>query len=97
MRVGISSRNEFRTDPFPSIVSGPGRVIGQVDVPLGVPYKSKRKQREATRASVAKWYQAHKAKRAAYMRRYRRKLKERAHKARRAAYMRKYRRRLKKA
>jgi len=59
-----------------------------------VPYKSKRKQRIATRASVAKWYRAHKAERAAYMRKYRRQLKDRALKAKRAAYMRRYRRRL---
>lgn len=37
-----------------------------------VPYRSRRKQRRANRRSTAKWYQAHKAERAAYMRRYRR-------------------------
>ena len=36
-----------------------------------VPYRSKRKQRAATRVSTRKWYKAHKTERAAYMRAYR--------------------------
>lgn len=40
-----------------------------------LPYKSKRRQKAATRQSTAKWYKAHKAERAAYMRKYRRKVK----------------------
>ena len=43
-----------------------------------MPYKSKKKQRKATRASVSKWYRTHKAERAAYMRAYRRRKKKNA-------------------
>lgn len=43
-----------------------------------MPYRSKRKQKAATRVSTAKWYKAHKADRAAYMRKYRRRLKKAA-------------------
>lgn len=44
-------------------------------IPGLVPYRSKRKQKAATRVSTAKWYKSHKAQRAAYMRKYRRRLK----------------------
>lgn len=40
-----------------------------------VPYRSKKRQRAANLTSAAKYYQAHKAERAAYMRKYRRRKK----------------------
>lgn len=40
-----------------------------------MPYKSVKKRRKSVRASVSKWYAAHKAERAAYMRKYRKRLK----------------------
>lgn len=49
-----------------------------------MPYRSKKKQRAATRKSTSKWYQAHKEERAAYMRKYRRARKRAMKRARSA-------------
>lgn len=41
-----------------------------------MPYKSVRKRKKVVRSSVSKWYKVHKAERAAYMRKYRKRLRK---------------------